>query len=211
MWPRLSVSKVVASMKIYLAGPSAEFKTVEDDADRIIARGHEITYPWWLEVRRQIHAGWASDASLPDTVAIKAAARDMEGVLRADAVIVRARADGTLSLGTAIEFGGALFACDKALVLIGCRSTSIFTRPVLNVDDVDAALDYLEARTRTSVEAESLLTIERTVVGYARAVALGAEEDAAFLRELCARAGPTYRGVLEALYYEKLRRFRGGA
>ena len=98
--------------RIYLGGPSAETDLVIADAETLELAGHTITEKWWLRVHEAKSRGFATDAEVPDEYMAESAERNEEGLLFADAIILRMRARpadrgriGGPSSGLAYELG----------------------------------------------------------------------------------------------------------
>lgn len=112
-------------MKIYVAGPLADIKTVQRVQDAVVAAGHELTMDWSSSPGPSLQV---YDAE-PDAAGRLAGAM-LDAVLAADAVLVLATEnDGR---GMFVELGAALAAARRSgavkdIAVIGqIRHESIF-------------------------------------------------------------------------------------
>lgn len=110
--------------RIYLTGASSEAGACAVAMQRLRDAGHVVTFDWTLSVLANQAAG-RTDVDLPDHDRRRFAREDLEGILDADTVWLRAPASGT-SRGCWVELGAALVS-QAVLIVSGDDRASIFT------------------------------------------------------------------------------------
>lgn len=106
------------SLRIYLAGPSAELARVRAVADALSADGHVITEPWWERVADAQARGWATDRDVPLAYLAESWRRNRAGIESCALLIALCRSDGGMSQGVACEVAYALACPDAPEVLV---------------------------------------------------------------------------------------------
>ena len=127
----------MGKLKVYVAG------SVRERIERAIpviaqlrAAGVEITLDWTIDIDPSANEA-SSDADVPDVIRRRAAQEDMDGVQRADFVLLLAP-DERGSSGAWTELGIAL-ASNISVIVTGAKARrTIFTSMVHRVFDTDA-------------------------------------------------------------------------
>lgn len=91
-------------MKIYVAAASAEIERASAFMQFVRELGHDITHDWVPELRAQS----VPESQLPVAVRRASAQADLDGVRRADLLVVLVPHEAVPSRGTWVELGYAL-------------------------------------------------------------------------------------------------------
>lgn len=141
------------SLRVYLAGPSAELDRVREAAALLRAAGHEITEPWWEQVDAARARGWLHDADVPVDFMRAASNANAMGIYAAECMVALCRSEGGFSSGVAYEIGRASLTDRPVhsglyipIFVVGepRNHVAIFDPEVTVVGDVASALALLE-------------------------------------------------------------------
>jgi uncharacterized protein YodC (DUF2158 family) len=90
------------SLRVYIAGPSAELTRVRETASAIESQGHVVTCRWFDVIEHE-REGRPTDEGVPDATLAAAWRANSQGIDLADVVLLLCKAGGGLSGGAREE------------------------------------------------------------------------------------------------------------
>ena len=125
------------TLKVYVAGSSAEVERAERVIASLRAMGHVVTFDWTRSVREYRSQGYR-DADLDDDRCAMIASEDLDAVRRADALLFLSPEEPTT--GAWVELGCALNLANMAILVSGKTARNfLFTRLADYIFDDDEA------------------------------------------------------------------------
>lgn len=133
-------------MRAYVAAPYSEYRMAREVMALLRAGGVAITHDWTLGAE-----DLGKESDLPSWERREAAREDLDGVGRADFVVLLTVQDKSLGCGMWVEMGYAL-ACRNVVVLVGPqRARTVFCELAdVSVETAAEAVAYVLSEARES-------------------------------------------------------------